>query len=284
MNKITLAIASAAFCLAQGAIAAPGDTLARNAFTPDATLPAANPSPRAIVVDEGFDDITTLPGAGWTLTNNSDGVGTSGWFQGNDAVFAAFDGATTAYIGANFNNTDGGVDGASGIISNWMVSPPINFGTGATFSFYTRTSTGSAYPDRLQVRVCATMPCAAFGAAGDGTGDFTTLVTDINATESAGGYPEDWTQYTLTNADGLPSSGTGRIAFRYYVHAAGPAGNNSNYIGIDRVAIEEGVVGGGGVPLEPARELPSLGTSGLIGLGALLAMFGFVGVRRRRMN
>ncbi|MEP6882206.1 MAG: choice-of-anchor J domain-containing protein [Dokdonella sp.] len=284
MNKLTLAIASAAFCLAQGAIAAPSDHFARSAYTPDSTLPSANPAPRAIVVDEGFDDITTLPGAGWTLTNNSDGVGTSDWFQGNDAVFAAFDGATTAYIGANFNNTDGGVDGASGIISNWLVSPPINFGTGATVSFYTRTSAAAAYPDRLQVRVCPTMPCADFGAAGDGTGDFTTVVTDINATESVGGYPETWTQFTLTNADGLPSSGTGRVALRYYVHSAGPLGDNSNYIGIDRVSIEEGVAGGGGVPLEPARELPSLGTSALIGLGALLAMFGFVGLRRRRTN
>ncbi|MEO7935497.1 MAG: choice-of-anchor J domain-containing protein [Dokdonella sp.] len=284
MNKTKLLIASVAFCLAQGAVAAPADTLARAAFTPDLTAPAANPAPRAIVVDEGFDDITTLPGAGWTLTNNSDGVGTSDWFQGNDAVFAGFDGATTSYIGANYNNTDGGGDGGSGIISNWLVTPSINFGTGATVSFYTRTSTGSIYPDRMQIRVCTVMPCTDFGAAGEGTGDFATLVADINPTETAGGYPDDWAQYTLTNADGLPSSGTGRVAFRYYVHGAGPAGDNSNYIGIDRVSIEEGVAGGGGGPLEPARELPSLGTSALIGLGALLAMFGFVGLRRRRMN
>ena len=151
-------------------------------------------------------------------------------------------------------------------------------------SFYTRTSTGSIFPDRLQVRVCTVMPCSSFGAAGEGTGDFTTLVTDINSTEAVGGYPDDWTQFTFTNADGLPTSGTGRVAFRYYVHDGGPSGNNSNFIGIDRVEIEEGVAGGGGNPYEPPTALPSIGTSAMIGLGALLAMFGFAGLRRRRMN
>lgn len=285
MNKITLAVASAAFCLAQGAIAAPIDNLARGPFTQDTSTPNANPAPRAIVVDQGFDDITTLAGAGWTLTNNSDGIGLNDWFQGNITNFPSFDGADTAYISANFNSTDGGGDGASGIISTWLVTPPINFGTGATVSFYTRTVAGSTFPDRMQVRLCPAMPCADFGAAGEGTGDFATLLTDINAGETAGGYPEDWAQFTLTNGDGLPTSGTGRVAFRYYVHSAGPAGANSNIIGIDRVEIEEGTVGGGGPgPVGPAVELPSLGTSAMIGLGALLAMFGFAGLRRRRMN
>ncbi len=281
MNKVTLAVASAAFCFAQGAFSAPLDTDARGSYTPDPGIPQANPAPRAIVVDEGFDDITTLPGAGWTLQNNSAGIGTTDWFQGNDTVFPAFDGATTAYIGANFNGTDGGGDGGSGILSEWLVSPPINFGTGAELTFYTRTVAGSIFPDRLQVRVCPTMPCADFGAPGEGTGDFATLALDINPTEANGGYPETWTQFTVTNADGLPSSGMGRIAFRYYVHSAGPAGANSNYVGIDRVAIEEGVQGG---PPPVAIAVPSLGSIAMIGLGALLALFGFAGLRRRRTN
>ena len=281
MKKLTLAVAAAAMFCAAGAIAAPGDPSARGAFSPDPSTPQPNPAPRAIVVDEGFDDITTLPGAGWTLQNNSAGVGTSDWFQGNDTVFAAFDGATTAYIGANFNGTDGGGDGASGILSEWLVSPPINFGTGASVSFYTRTVTGSTFPDRLQVRVCPSGACADFGAAGEGTGDFTGLALDINSTEAGGGYPETWTQFTVTNADGLPSSGTGRVAFRYYVHNAGPAGASSNYIGIDRVAIESGVQGG---PPPAARELPSLGTIAMIGMGGLLALLGFGALRRRRSS
>lgn len=278
MKKLNLAIATAATFFAATALAAPGDNSARAGFVAGTAAPVPNPAPRAIVVDEGFDDITTLPGAGWTLQNNSDGIGSTDWFQGNDTVFAAFDGATTAYIGANFNNTDGS---GTATISNWLVSPPINFGTGASVSFYTRTVTASSFPDRLQVRVCPSGACSDFGAAGEGTGDFSVLALDINATESIGGYPETWTQFTVTNAEGLPTSGTGRIAFRYYVHDAGPVGNNSNYIGIDRVAIESGTQGG---PAPEARELPSLGTWGMLGLGALLALFGFAGVRRRQTH
>lgn len=276
MKKIALAAAAAAFCLAQSAIAAPADQTARAGFNPGTNSPIPNPAPRAVVVDEGFDDITTLVGAGWTLQNSSDGPGSTDWFQGNDTVFAAFDGITTAYIGANFNNTDGS---GTATISNWLVSPPITFGTGSTFSFYTNTVAGSSFPDRLQVRICPSGACADFGTGPEGTGDFSVLALDINAAEAVGGYPETWTQFTVTSAEGVPSSGTGRIALRYFVHDAGPVGNNSNYIGIDRVVIDNGTPGG---PAPTARELPSLGTWAMLGLAGLLAMFGFAGLRRRQ--
>ena len=53
---------------------------------------------------------------------------------------------------------------------------------------------------------------------------------------------------------------------------------------IDDVDLITAGTPGGGDPAGPAIELPSLGTSAMIGLGALLAMFGFAGLRRRRMN
>lgn len=85
----------------------------------------------------------------------------------------------------------------------------------------------------------------------------------------------------MTNVDGLPTGGTGRVGFRYYVHGVGPLGANSSCVGIDRVAIESGVQGG----LPPAaRELPSLGTIAMIGMGGLRALFGFTALRRRRSN
>ncbi|MFO1507263.1 MAG: choice-of-anchor J domain-containing protein [Lysobacterales bacterium] len=191
-----------------------------------------------VVVDEGFDDITTLPGGGWLEVNNSDPIGTIGWFQGNDTVFPAFDGAPTAYIGVNFNSTSG-----TGTISNWLVTPPITFSSGASASFYTTTLAGSSFPDRLQVRLCTADPCTNVGTSATDVGDFTTLLLDINPTYAVGGYPEAWTQYTINT--GLPSSGTGRIAFRYFVEGGGPSGANSNYIGIDRVTIDNGTGGGG---------------------------------------
>lgn len=66
-------------------------------------------------------------------------------------------------------------------------------------------------------------------------GDFTDLQLEINKNLAADGYPSNWTQYTISN---LPTSGTGRIAFRYYVTGASTNienDDNSDYIGIDRV-------------------------------------------------
>ena len=178
---------------------------------------------------EGFDDIALLPGQGWYFQNNSDVPGLTDWFQGNDTVFPAQAGATTAYIGANYNNTDGSQ------ISNWMLTPELSLHNGDTISFWTRTVAGSTYPDRLQVRLSTVGASTNVGTGPADVGDFITLLEDINPTLALGGYPESWTQYTIT-LSGIPSGATGRIAWRYYVPTdAGPLGNNSNYIGIDTV-------------------------------------------------
>ncbi|MEP0774761.1 MAG: immune inhibitor A, partial [Acidobacteriota bacterium] len=178
---------------------------------------------------EGFDDITLLPGLGWYFQNNSSPLGLTDWFQGNDSVFPAHAGAPTAYIGANFNNTSG-----AGTISNWMLTPQLTLANGDTFSFWTRTATGSIWPDRLQVRLSLAGASTNVGSGATDVGDFTTLLLDINPSLTVGGYPEVWTQYTIT-LSGIPPAASGRIAFRYFVENAGPSGTNSNYIGIDTV-------------------------------------------------
>ena len=214
---------------------------ARAGTTIDHRAPAPNPAtPLAVVVDEGFDDITTLPGAGWLEVNDSSPLGTTSWFQGTDVAdsgpFDAFDGASNAYIAANYNNTAG-----VGTISNWLVSPEFTFGAGAVVSFYTRTVSSPSFPDRMQVRMCTTGDCTNVGADPSDVGDFTTLLLDINPTYTTTDYPNDWTLFTIE----LPP-GTGRIAFRYFVENGGPSGANSDYIGIDRVVIDDGngTVGG----------------------------------------
>ncbi len=100
--------------------------------TPDSTPPIIYTSPADF--SEDFADITTLPGLGWFFQNNSVPLGLTDWFQGNDTVFPAQAGATTAYIGANFNNTSG-----VGAISNWMLTPQMTMNNGNTVSFWTRT-------------------------------------------------------------------------------------------------------------------------------------------------
>ena len=173
---------------------------------------------------EGFDDITTLPGAGWFTQNNSTPVGTTGWFQGNSGVFPAHAGPATAYIAADFANVAG-----ANTISNWLLTPQLNFSGGGIATFFTRTVPTVLFPDRLQVRYSTAGASTNVGTGATAVGDFTNLLLDINPTYSTSGYPNDWTQFTVN----IPAGPNGRLAFRYFVEDGGPLGSNSDYIGID---------------------------------------------------
>lgn len=191
---------------------------------------------------ENFNDITTLPGSGWFQKYNSSPVGANPvWFQGTPTnatptpgPFNAQSGAANAYIAANF----AGTTGSTGIISNWLVTPNRNLRNGDVFTFYTRKpfiGTGQTdYPDRLEMRLSTNGTSTNVGTTASGVGDFTTLLLSINPTLITNVYPQEWTQYTVT-ISGLPAPTSGRIAFRYFVTAAGPNGTNSDYIGIDTV-------------------------------------------------
>ncbi len=177
---------------------------------------------------ENFDNITTLTGAGWFMQNNSVPVGTTNWFQGNPTVYAAFNGATDSYIGANFNNTTG-----ANTISNWLVTPNFTIKNGDVITFYTRCSPDNMYPDNLQLRMSTNGASTNVGTGSAAVGDFTTLLLEINPTIVTGVYPYTaWTQYSVT-ISGLSAPTSGRFAFRYYVPNGGPSGLNSDYIGID---------------------------------------------------
>lgn len=178
------------------------------------------------VFNETFNTVVPLP-AGWASQNLSQPVGATGWFQGNTGVFPG--NTAPGYIAANFNNTTG-----LNIISNWLFAPNVTLKNGDTLSFYTRTTTGT-FPDRLQVRMSTNGASVNAGATNTSVGDFTTLLLDINPTYTSTGYPTAWTKFTIP-LSGLPAAGvSGRIAFRYFVEGAGPAGANSDYIGIDDV-------------------------------------------------
>jgi hypothetical protein len=75
----------------------------------------------AVLLTEGFDNITNLAAGGWSLINVSSPVGTRTWFQGNDGVFQAQSGAASSYIGANWAST-----GSIGTISNWLMTPVLD--------------------------------------------------------------------------------------------------------------------------------------------------------------
>jgi hypothetical protein len=132
-----------------------------------------------------------------------------------------------------------------------------------TLTFYTRTAstalaamgmpsgvcgTGNVFPDRLQVRMSTNGASINVGTTAFDVGDFTNLLLDINPTYTIVGYPEAWTQFTVT-ISGVPTGATGRLALRYFVENGGPEGTRSNYIGIDR-AVYNG-------PCGPPRSTPT---------------------------
>lgn len=180
---------------------------------------------------EGFE--AGVP-VGWDTVNNSSPRGGTGWFDGAQAaVFAPQSGAD--FIAANFNNTD-----SLGTISNWLISPKMYLNNSDKIIFYTRTtdSSSTVYPDRLQVRLSTNGSSTDVGTTATSTGDFTTLLLEINPGLTVSGYPFKWTKYTIT-LSGLGSSNVpGRFAFRYFVTNAGSDGSNSDFIGIDSLAYQ----------------------------------------------
>lgn len=178
---------------------------------------------------ENFDAV--LP-SGWVAVNHSTNGGSGkSWDQGDTRKFDAYTGVGNSYAIADYHSVG---KGGTGTISNWLITPELNFANGGAISFYTRTATGSQFPDRLEVRLSTNGSSTNVGSTSGDVGDFTTVLVEINKDLQTGGYPEDWTQFTAN----IPKGGTGRIAFRYYVTDGGSGGTNSNVIGVDEFSYE----------------------------------------------
>lgn len=206
----------------------------------------------ASALNENFDG--GVPN-GWTVVNNSAPLGTNGWFQGSPAAFSAHQGAAGSYLGADYNSGD---DVAA--ISTWLILPTATYHNGDTLSFFTRTADQSIFPDRLEVRF-SNGGGADVGHSADSVGSFGTLLLSVNPNQDKSGYPETWTQYSVT-LGGLSGATNGAFAFRYAVDDGGPAGTRSNYIGIDTLSI---------------TAVPEPGTYLMLGAGLAL-----VGLARKR--
>ena len=193
--------------------------------------------------------------AGWTAVNNSDPLGSTGWFQGSPAVFGSQQGAANSYIAANFNNGD---DVAA--ISNWLILPTSTYHNGDTLSFYTRTVDEPNFADRLEVRF-SNVGGTNVGNTASSVGTFGSLLLSVNHDLNVDGYPNEWTKYSVT-LSGLSGATNGAFAFHYSVPDGGPFGDNSDYIGIDTVSI---------------TAVPEPGTYLMLGAG-----LGLVGLARKR--
>ena len=168
-------------------------------------------------------DITGLTSRGYLVYYR--GAGPQGiapiWFQGNNTVFNAFNGADTSYVGSNFNSVTGAND-----IDNWLVLPALNVLAGDEISFRCRSVLNNPFPDSLRVM---------YNASGGSTPEDAGWV-ELGRFLAADDGTWHLKAYTVASS-GL----TGRFAIRYCVVDGGPFGDNSNYIGIDALNVSTDV-------------------------------------------
>ncbi|MBV7534535.1 choice-of-anchor J domain-containing protein [Duganella sp. sic0402] len=157
---------------------------------------------------EGFDNVAALAAKGWLLENHSAPPGSTGWFQGDPAVFAAAGGPADSYIAANFNNAAFG-----GAIDNWLITPQLQLVNGESLNFSLRLL-GEGALDRVEVYL----------SSGGGYA----LLAGFESAADTG-----WLDRSVL-VSGLAAPAIGRFAFRYVVD---DTSLNGNYIGLDTVSV-----------------------------------------------
>jgi hypothetical protein len=112
---------------------------------------------------EEFDSLDAALARGWKTINNSFPIGGGdGVWQNGGGLFPIFSaysqqGAFAGFAGATYLSTSAG----QGVISNWLISPPVHMQNGDKIIFYTRAQIGPGlvagdstdWANRLQVRI-----------------------------------------------------------------------------------------------------------------------------------
>jgi hypothetical protein len=157
----------------------------------------ANPAQAAGLLSliEGFNNINTLSSSGWAFQNNSNPVPlattpTANWAQGvagNPVNAQAGPNASYIFVGSDSSAGDG--DGANGAVSNWLLTPELDFSQGGTFAIFTRTFLDNPANERVDVRLSTSGASTNVGTSSSSVGDFTTLLQTIGSLSTPFAYP-----------------------------------------------------------------------------------------------
>lgn len=182
--------------------------------------------------------------AGWQVTNQSSPIytGAPTWSIPAAAPTTTFAGGAqagtaTSFALINYTSTGTSSSTGSGTISNWLISPVVTVQNGDVVSFYTRIGRdggAAVYADNLELRMSTAGAFSTNPTGGDAfnVGDFTNLLVEVNPGLDLVSYPTAWGQFSYT-ITGLAAPTDVKFAFRYFVTDGGPAGANSDIIGID---------------------------------------------------
>lgn len=188
---------------------------------------------------EEFQDVSGLGSSGWLFIDNSASSSSSGgpyanWTQGlfgydKSGTWFGF----TAYSYTN-NQNEYAYSSARSTnslysVSGWMITPVLSVKNGDKISFYTRGDTVLPFKNRMQVRMAKTSSQKLGSSSALSTGYYSTVLFDINPTQSVNGYPTSWTKYEYTFS-GLSENTDVRIGFRNYIENSSQARG----IGIDQ--------------------------------------------------
>jgi hypothetical protein len=183
---------------------------------------------------EEFDQMYTITQKGWVIKDNtvSTSFSTAPWSQGvggTDKTGATYGFVAYSYKSAPDEYAYSAINGldSNAAISSWLITPSLFIKNGVKISFYTRGDESSSFTDRMQVLLNHSASTNV-GDSANTVGDFTTVLFDINATQTPGGYPQTWTKYEYTFT-GIPEKTEMRIAFRHYVDHP----MNARGVGID---------------------------------------------------
>jgi len=171
----------------------------------------ANAGP--LLLDEGFDDLTTL--SDWYGANLADpDPNALTWFEGNAGIFEAAAGAPASYLASNYVTA-----GPASFVDTWLITPVMTVWSGfADLTFSTRTDLALG-GNVLQVLVNNTGVLSL-----DDWLVLDTIDADVNT---------DWTDYTYRYSGGVADV---RFAFRYLVDDVSLYGD---YVGIDTVQVRQ---------------------------------------------